>query len=64
MTTFLRIGKFLPTRRTPGISTSALLERIVDMYQGGVMDRKLKGMGRGDLTKTEHEGRSGNSSRS
>lgn len=55
-------GKFIPTRRTPGISTSALLERIVDMYQGGVMDRKLKGMGRGDLTKTGHGGHSGNSS--
>lgn len=50
------IGKFLPTRRTPGISTSALLERIVDMYQGGVMDRKLKGMGRGDLTRSGDSG--------
>ncbi|KAF8824412.1 hypothetical protein HHX47_DHR8000402 [Lentinula edodes] len=44
-----RAGKFLPTRRTPGISTSALLERIVDMYKDGIMDRKLEGMGRGDL---------------
>ncbi|KAE9403776.1 hypothetical protein BT96DRAFT_854492 [Gymnopus androsaceus JB14] len=51
-----RAGKFLPTRRTPGISTSALLERIVDMYQGGVMDRKLKGMGRGDLTRSGDSG--------
>ncbi|KAJ3789365.1 cholinephosphate cytidylyltransferase [Lentinula aff. detonsa] len=46
-----RAGKFLPTRRTPGISTSALLERIVDMYKDGIMDRKLEGMGRGDLTR-------------
>ncbi|KIK54661.1 hypothetical protein GYMLUDRAFT_48581 [Collybiopsis luxurians FD-317 M1] len=46
-----KAGKFLPTRRTPGISTSSLLERILDMYKDGVMDRKLKGMGRGDLMK-------------
>ncbi|KAJ3976532.1 cholinephosphate cytidylyltransferase [Lentinula raphanica] len=46
-----KAGKFLPTRRTPGISTSALLERIVDMYKDGIMDRKLEGMGRGDLTR-------------
>ncbi|KAJ3914056.1 cholinephosphate cytidylyltransferase [Lentinula edodes] len=50
-----RAGKFLPTRRTPGISTSALLERIVDMYKDGIMDRKLEGMGRGDLKREKIE---------
>ncbi|TFK48288.1 hypothetical protein OE88DRAFT_1664781 [Heliocybe sulcata] len=47
--TVKRLGKFIPTRRTPGISTSALLERIVAGYRGGDWDRKLEKLGRGDL---------------
>lgn len=35
-------GKFLPTRRTPGISTSDLLERIVRGYRTGMFDAKLE----------------------
>ncbi|KZT23019.1 hypothetical protein NEOLEDRAFT_1137119 [Neolentinus lepideus HHB14362 ss-1] len=57
-----RLGKFIPTRRTPGISTSALLERIVAGYRGGDWDRKLEKMGRGDLMtcrKEEKESTSG-----
>ncbi|TRM59989.1 hypothetical protein BD626DRAFT_549920 [Schizophyllum amplum] len=34
-------GKFLPTRRTPGVSTSELLERIVAGYRRGEFDAKL-----------------------
>ncbi|KAL7412127.1 hypothetical protein BDY24DRAFT_342056 [Mrakia frigida] len=36
-----RQGKFLPTRRTPGISTSDLLERIVSEYRDGMFDGKF-----------------------
>ncbi|EJU00581.1 hypothetical protein DACRYDRAFT_23020 [Dacryopinax primogenitus] len=43
------IGKFLPTRRTPGISTSELLERIVSQYRKGRFDRKLEKMGHAEL---------------
>lgn len=42
------IGKFLPTRRTSGISTSELLSRIVDGYRGGDYDNKLSKIGRSD----------------
>ncbi|PCH43048.1 hypothetical protein WOLCODRAFT_73782, partial [Wolfiporia cocos MD-104 SS10] len=42
-------GKFIPTRRTPGISTSDLLERIVSRYRMRVFDKKLARMGHADL---------------
>jgi choline-phosphate cytidylyltransferase len=42
-------GKFLPTRRTPGISTSDLLSRIVSGYRHRDFDLKLEKMGRGEL---------------
>lgn len=51
-TSFLLIyttGKFLPTRRTPGISTSELLERIVCGYRKRDFDSKLVKMGRSEL---------------
>ncbi|EPQ55851.1 hypothetical protein GLOTRDRAFT_60653 [Gloeophyllum trabeum ATCC 11539] len=50
-----RLGKFIPTRRTPGISTSALLERIVSGYRAGEWDKKLEKIGRGDLTAGKKE---------
>ncbi|GBE87118.1 hypothetical protein BKA93DRAFT_762298 [Sparassis latifolia] len=42
-------GKFLPTRRTPGISTSELLERIVSRYRMRDFDKKLARMGHSEL---------------
>lgn len=42
-------GKFLPTRRTPAISTSDLLERIVRGYRDGFFDTKLEKNGQIDL---------------
>ena len=42
-------GKFLPTRRTPGVSTSDLLARIVDVYRHHGLDRKLEKMGKKSL---------------
>jgi len=42
-------GKFLPTRRTPGISTSDLLERIVSYYRQGEFDDKLVKIGHAEL---------------
>ncbi|KIL60710.1 hypothetical protein M378DRAFT_83437 [Amanita muscaria Koide BX008] len=42
-------GKFLPTRRTPGISTSDLLERIVSGYRNRDFDAKLANMGHSEL---------------
>ncbi|KAI0727778.1 hypothetical protein C8Q72DRAFT_960251 [Fomitopsis betulina] len=42
-------GRFLPTRRTPGVSTSELLERIVSRYRSRVFDKKLRKMGHGEL---------------
>jgi hypothetical protein len=42
---YLTAGRFLPTRRTPGISTSELLERIVSQYRAGVFDGKLEKVG-------------------
>ena len=38
-------GRFLPTRRTPGISTSDLLARLVSGYRLRVFDKKLAKMG-------------------
>lgn len=42
-------GKFLPTRRTPGVSTSELIERMVRGYRNRIFDPKLVKMGREDL---------------
>ena len=44
-----KAGKFLPTRRTEGISTSDLVARIVSMYCGGQLDAKLSKMGESEL---------------
>ncbi|PWN47017.1 hypothetical protein IE53DRAFT_390855 [Violaceomyces palustris] len=43
-------GRFLPTRRTEGVSTSELLARVVKMYRGHGLDGKLEKMGCKDLT--------------
>jgi choline-phosphate cytidylyltransferase len=43
------LGKFIPTRRTPGISTSSLLERIVKGYRQRHFDKKLEKMGHVEL---------------
>ncbi|KAJ7160902.1 cholinephosphate cytidylyltransferase [Mycena filopes] len=42
-------GKFFPTRRTPGVSTSELLERIVSGYRHRAFDDKLVKMGHAEL---------------
>lgn len=42
-------GKFVPTRRTPGVSTSELLERIVSGYRKRDFDKKLEKMGHAEL---------------
>jgi choline-phosphate cytidylyltransferase len=42
-------GNFLPTRRTPAISTSDLLERIVRGYRDGFFDSKLEKNGHSEL---------------
>ncbi|KAJ7075651.1 cholinephosphate cytidylyltransferase [Mycena belliarum] len=42
-------GKFIPTRRTPGVSTSELLERIVSGYRHRDFDEKLVKMGHAEL---------------
>ncbi|RSH89550.1 hypothetical protein EHS25_002101 [Saitozyma podzolica] len=44
-----RTGKFVPTRRTPAISTSDLLERIVRGYRDGFFDSKLEKNGLPEL---------------
>lgn len=43
------LGKFVPTRRTPAISTSDLLERIVRGYRDGFFDSKLEKNGHPEL---------------
>ncbi|KAG9025031.1 hypothetical protein FS837_005105 [Tulasnella sp. UAMH 9824] len=43
------IGRFIPTRRTPGVSTSELLERIVAGYREGDWDAKLVKIGHPEL---------------
>ena len=43
------VGRFVPTRRTPAISTSDLLERIVRGYRDGFFDSKLEKNGLSDL---------------
>ena len=43
------IGKFIPTRRTPGVSTSDLLERIVSGYRKRDFDAKLEKIGHAEL---------------
>lgn len=48
-------GKFLPTRRTPGVSTSELLVRIVDQYRHHNFDGKLEKMGLGKLSWKDDE---------
>ena len=45
-------GRFLPTRRTDGVSTSELLGRIVEVYREGSLDGKLTKIGLEDLTST------------
>ncbi|KZV92618.1 hypothetical protein EXIGLDRAFT_836318 [Exidia glandulosa HHB12029] len=42
-------GMFIPTRRTPGVSTSELLERIVSGYRRKEFDAKLEKMGKSSL---------------
>ena len=42
-------GKFMPTPRTPGVSTSDLLERIVSGHRNRDFDEKLRKMGRSEL---------------
>ncbi|GAA5990426.1 hypothetical protein JCM10908_007366 [Rhodotorula pacifica] len=43
------IGSFLPTKRTNGISTSELLQRIVEGYREGEYDSKLRKIGHPEL---------------
>jgi len=42
-------GKFLPTLRTPGISTSELLARVISGYRNHVWDKHLEEMGLREL---------------
>ncbi|EST09730.2 Cytidyltransferase-like domain protein [Kalmanozyma brasiliensis GHG001] len=49
-----RQGRFLPTRRTDGVSTSELLGRIVEVYREGDLDGKLVKIGLDELT-SDHE---------
>jgi choline-phosphate cytidylyltransferase len=45
-----RSGKFLPTRRTPGISTTDLVSRMVSQYRSGDFNSKLKKAGNEELS--------------
>ncbi|EPQ32088.1 uncharacterized protein PFL1_00286 [Pseudozyma flocculosa PF-1] len=38
-------GRFLPTRRTEGVSTSELLGRVAEVYRTGTLDKKLAKVG-------------------
>jgi len=49
-------GKFIPTRRTPGVSTSDLLERIVSGYRKRDWDAKLEKMGHPELMAVRSDG--------
>lgn len=42
-------GRFIPTRRTNGISTSDLLARILKQYKSGQFDKKLVKINQSDL---------------
>ncbi|MCO5559199.1 hypothetical protein L7F22_012794 [Adiantum nelumboides] len=42
-------GRFLPTNRTPGVSTSELLARIVEQYREHAYDGKLVKIGHAEL---------------
>ncbi|KAH9476978.1 Choline-phosphate cytidylyltransferase 1 [Psilocybe cubensis] len=59
-------GKFIPTRRTPGVSTSELLERIVSGYRNREFDDKLTKMGHAELRAegSDYDGQSRRASRS
>ncbi|KAF8182954.1 cholinephosphate cytidylyltransferase [Pholiota molesta] len=59
-------GKFIPTRRTPGVSTSELLERIVSGYRNRDFDEKLTKMGHAELRAegSDYDGQSRRASRS
>ena len=52
-------GKFIPTRRTPGISTSSILERIVKAYRNNDFDMKLEKMGCSELMAQHYGGEVG-----
>ncbi|KAJ8517383.1 hypothetical protein ONZ45_g5414 [Pleurotus djamor] len=56
-------GKFIPTRRTPGVSTSELLERIVLGYRKRDFDAKLEKMGHAELKAEGVDFESANASR-
>ncbi|KAF9054210.1 hypothetical protein BJ165DRAFT_1436875 [Panaeolus papilionaceus] len=58
-------GKFIPTRRTPGVSTSELLERIVSGYRNRDFDEKLTKMGHAELRAegSDYDGQSRRASR-
>ena len=42
-------GRFLPTQRTDGVSTSELLARIVEQYRNHNYDKKLAKIGHEEL---------------
>ncbi|KAF9649691.1 hypothetical protein BDM02DRAFT_1762149 [Thelephora ganbajun] len=45
-----RQGRFLPTRRTPGISTTDLVSRMVSQYRSGDFNSKLRKAGNEELS--------------
>jgi len=58
------LGKFLPTRRTDGVSTSELLQRIVEGYRGGDYDKKLIKIGHPELCSAPPSERGSSAARS